>query len=364
MSFPYNFIRNIFRITLPSLIFVFLILEIFFRYVIPATQVPYAYYDRTDQILRFDTSKNVTGVSTIGNFAETSARWRINNFGWNSNIDYYPTRKSPLIAIIGDSYVEAFQVDVDKNFVAIIREKLNHKYDVYSFGFSGWALSDYLQLSRYVNKHFNPDILAINVVHNDFSESLCYVHPSFGTLCLKVKPAQISEATIIPYHSNIIRRTLSKSSVVRYLYINLNFKRLIKDIIQLFNKGAYKYSANVDLEKIKMQREDIMKATNYVLKKLKKENPNKIIIIMMDAPRKDIYENNLRESKAIWLNNMMKEKCKETGIIFIDLTKPFSELYSLNHVKYESPNDGHWNEYGHRVAAEALYNKLKEMKLF
>jgi hypothetical protein len=36
--------------------------------------------------------------------ATNRANWRINNHSWNSAIDYHgPPRKTPLIAIIGDS---------------------------------------------------------------------------------------------------------------------------------------------------------------------------------------------------------------------------------------------------------------------
>jgi hypothetical protein len=77
-----------------------------------------------------------------------------------------------LITIIGDSYIEAFKVDVKSSIVSILREKIRDQYGVYGFGKSGAALSQHLQMGRYVSKHFNSDVIVINVVHNDFDESL------------------------------------------------------------------------------------------------------------------------------------------------------------------------------------------------
>ncbi len=51
---------------------------------------------------------------------------RINALGWR---DYERTREKPVrcyrVAVIGDSYVEAFQVELDSTFVAITERRLN-----------------------------------------------------------------------------------------------------------------------------------------------------------------------------------------------------------------------------------------------
>jgi hypothetical protein len=66
--------------------------------------------------------------------------------------------------------------------------------------FRGVPLSQYLQMARYVRIHFNPDIFVINVVHNDFAESLCSVKKQVGMLCLEDNRDSMQEASIIPYN--------------------------------------------------------------------------------------------------------------------------------------------------------------------
>src|SRR6266498_273429 len=111
-----NVIRNIVTLMLPSVFLLVFFGEVFFTYVIRAAQQPWGYYDPTDKIARFAVEQR-EGVYTIGRFAEQRARWRINNAGWNSDIDYVSAdkRSKPLIAVIGDSYIEAMHVDVKKS---------------------------------------------------------------------------------------------------------------------------------------------------------------------------------------------------------------------------------------------------------
>ena len=68
--------------------------------------------------------------------------------------------------------------------MAKLREKLHSQFDVYGFGKSGAPLSQYLQMTRYVIKHFDPEIIVINVIRNDFDESLRRVWPQAPPLII------------------------------------------------------------------------------------------------------------------------------------------------------------------------------------
>lgn len=95
-------------LTVPSLVAALLTLELVFAIVIPATTTPNIYFEPKDQILRFGVNGPRTGTYTIGNLAQGRAKWRVNNMGWNSDIDYVSAeRGKPLIAIYGDPYVQA-----------------------------------------------------------------------------------------------------------------------------------------------------------------------------------------------------------------------------------------------------------------
>src|SRR5687768_1767173 len=167
--------RNILLLTLPSLIAVFIALELFFSFIIPASEFPYYYYDPNDHILRFSTTEQRDGVFTVGVMAKQRGRWHVNNAGWNSAVEFNKEKHQLRIAIIGDSYIEALQVNVEESLAGQLRHLISKspypEVEVYAFGVSGAPLSQYLQMARYASTYFDPDILVINVVHNDFDES-------------------------------------------------------------------------------------------------------------------------------------------------------------------------------------------------
>ncbi|MCX5814218.1 MAG: SGNH/GDSL hydrolase family protein [Proteobacteria bacterium] len=216
-------LKNILFVTVPVLVVLLIMLEFFFRIVIPASGPPRGYFDEKEKMYFFD-NKNEKGIITLGRFAEIRAKWRINNMHWNYPIDYSANGGKKLIAVIGDSYIEAFQVNVDENYPFLLRKKLKEDYEVYAFGISGAALSQYLHISRYVNKHFRPDIVIFNLVHNDFDESIQALSPQnyhFQQISIK-EDDSISEILPRPNYSlaqyRPLKRFIYKSSLFRYLW--------------------------------------------------------------------------------------------------------------------------------------------------
>ncbi|MCS6263357.1 MAG: SGNH/GDSL hydrolase family protein [Nitrospira sp.] len=355
-------IRNILVLTIPSCLAVFLFLELTATFVVPAAQFPSYYYDPTDRILRFSTTDLRDGVFTIGAMAQQRAQWHINNTGWNSAIDFEETKRKPRIAIIGDSYVEALQVNVETSLAGRLRELVSPQAEVYAFGISGAPLSQYLQMARYARKHFDPDVLVINVVHNDFDESLCSIKRQAGMLCLEDEGQEIREAVIDPYHPNQILRMARSSSVVRYAVTNLQLASRLRGLFSgIRNKPTY--NANIDVEQVNARKARIQRATEYVLRTLQRENGTKPVIFVMDAPRRDIYAGTLGNSTVVWLNQLLKTTCETVGFYFVDLTHEFSRHFAANHVHFESEFDWHWNETGHLTAAGELHRKLDALRL-
>jgi hypothetical protein len=352
-------LKNIIFVTLPSLFIVLLLLEVFFRTIIPASQVPMNVFDGKDKMW-ISSNKNNTGVHTIGKFAEIRSKWKINNMRWNYPIDYYPNSKKKLIAVIGDSFIEALQVNIGDNYPYLLNKMLADNYEVYAFGKGGVPLSQYLNMSRYVNKYFKADILIVNIVHNDFDESIQELWPQYQYLQLYFdKNDSIQES--IPQNINSarninpIKRMLYRSALIRYLFYNIK----IREFLKLKNTNL---EANINTEVTLKNMSLINRATKYLVKTIKAENNDKRIIFIMDAPRDAIYENAIEKSNVLWMNKMMDTICSDNKVEFIDLTMVMNEDYKKNHIKFNSNIDGHWNEYGHKFVANILYEYLKNNK--
>ncbi len=355
-------IKNFIIITLPVLLILFLLLEVFFRVVIPASNKPWGYFDEDEKLFRHDNSVS-EGVYTVGRFARIRANWRINNFGWNSPIDYDTTQKNNLIAIIGDSFIQAFEVDVDKSYPSILRKKLNNQFEVYSFGRGGYPLSQYLHVSRYVNRLFDPEIVIFNLVHNDFDESIVELKQWKSHM---MQLSIDSDGNFTETNPGISKdhpinkkwvRIANKSALLRYLVRNLNIMNMS------FFINEKNFEANIDVEQISDDKDLLWSATSYLISKIKEENRDRRVIIVMDAPRNAIYENRLEESKVSWMNEMVELICLENELEFIDLTVPMAIDYMKNSERFSFEMDGHWNEYGHKFVASIVFNYLQSTSL-
>jgi len=350
-----NGIKNTLLLTLPSILVFIAFGEFFFRYVIPAASQPWGYYDANEKIARFAAEQG-GGVYTIGRFAEQRGKWRINNAGWNSDIDYQSKdkRSRPLIAVIGDSYIEAFQVDVEKSIVSVVRNKLQGEYDVYGFGKSGAPLSQYLQMSRYVKKRFDPDIIVINIVHNDFDESLFSVNNLPYFLEIKIN-SQAEESTLssTSISAKPTTKLIFESAMFRYLWHNLRYGESWTQFWSEHN-GDTKAPAKNSGENLNRKAE-IYRTVDYLVRKRKDENAGKEFVFLIDAPRRDINRGTVQQSKELWMNKLLAELSTRYHCRFVDLTDPFREQYAQDKVMFNSKYDYHWNEEGHKNAGEILY---------
>ena len=99
----------------------------------------------------------------------------------------------------------------------------------------------------------------------------------------------------------------------------------------------------------------------YVLERIREENPERRIVLVMDAPRHDIYKGQLEGSSVLALNQIVREACDNSDLEMIDLTDPMKRDYDANGIWFNSRYDGHWDEYGHEFVARTLMEWLPEL---
>ena len=159
----------------------------------------------------------------------------------------------------------------------MLRQLLHDKYEVYSFGKSGYPLSQYLHVSRYVNHHLSPDIIVFNIVHNDFDESILEYN-SKGTYFLTVSltEAGVIENTPVPNYSFLQydwkKRFLFQSAFVRYFWFNVyEWKRFAAHN----NWKTAAYNANINVDTVSARQDAVRIATYYIIGQIRKENKDK-----------------------------------------------------------------------------------------
>jgi hypothetical protein len=219
-------------------------------------------------------------------------------------------------------------------------------------------------VSRYVNHHLSPDIIVFNIVHNDFDESILEYN-SKGTYLLTVSltEAGVIENTPVPNYSFLQydwkKRFLFQSAFVRYFWFNVyEWKRFAAHN----NWITAAYNANINVDTVSARQDAVRIATYYIIGQIRKENKDKRIIFVMDAPRVDIYSGKHMQSNVLFLHEMIEELCRYFQIELIDLTTPMANDYEENHKRFDSEIDRHWDEYGHAFVAKQVLKQINVVK--
>ena len=86
-------------------------------------------------------------------------RVHINNAGFVNDRDYEAGETTPLLAVIGDSYVHAPMVSYPDTLHGRLSAAIEGRGRVYSFAASGAPLSQYLVWARHASDIYRPDAM-------------------------------------------------------------------------------------------------------------------------------------------------------------------------------------------------------------
>ncbi|MBU87802.1 MAG: hypothetical protein CL722_02245 [Chloroflexi bacterium] len=146
--------------------------------IIPDSKLPtYGIYQKSDPILGHRLLPNLKGVWNREGFS----RVETNSRGWNDyERDFQKPENTVRVAIIGDSFVEALQIDKSKNLGTKTENWLGSNcpyedvepgklYDVLLFGVSGWGTAQIYLAAVNEAVLFDPDyvIIAFSGFRND-----------------------------------------------------------------------------------------------------------------------------------------------------------------------------------------------------
>ncbi|MCC7046394.1 MAG: SGNH/GDSL hydrolase family protein [Alphaproteobacteria bacterium] len=368
-------------LALASLAFACLLGELVFRFAVPASDYPAMDYGGA--VVRY--APGQSGVYRMRD--EIAAPYRINAQGWNANRPRYVAGKpagARRVAIVGDSYVEAFQVPVD----ASLAEQLEalpgaSKLEVYRFGISGAPFSHYLWMAEREALRYRPDVLVFNLVHNDFDESLRPLPGRYSNAfaTLAVENGRIAGDRPPGAAQPQWADALMRSAALRYLRFNRQVTlgaiyaalgiappRRVDDIAvptpdpqvpgqapgQEGAPGLPSVDANVEIARVLARPQLIEGAIDYLVGHAAAigRSGNCRVLLLMDGARQAIYEG--RDSRALQLNALVAAAARRHGVGFVDLHPLFAVAWQRDHQRFDFPHDGHWNMRGHALAARAI----------
>ena len=342
-----NLIRNFITIII-SLFLTLIFLEILLSF------MPVSSVIRSNELKNnsnpFDVSSKKNEVLSFSkkfNFINTVHR-NTNNLGFFSDFDYVEGEK--IVAVIGDSYVEAIQVAFKDTFHQKINSISNHP--VYNFAISGSPLSQYEAYFKEVCIRYDVQKLIIAIISNDFSQSLEEKKIRDGFFHYDDDYAYKLKAT--PYKLSLIRKIANSSNIIRYIYFNLGYA---EEIIVLLNNffDFNKSYKTIEETKSLATNDDLYHkiAIDIFLNNISKYClTEQDILFVVDGSRPELYNN----QKNWHISEYFIEEARNKKFNVINMYDYFKKDYVLNKKLFEFNYDKHWNQYGHDTVFNAINN--------
>ena len=289
-------------------------------------------------------------------------RGRINNAGFVNDQDYHKEGKRPLLAVVGDSYIEARMIPYGETLQGRLATALGNEFRVYSFAAGGAPMSQYLIWARHAVTDYGARALIINVVLNDFDQSyLDYRTSPVYWLYIDDPDGQL-RLRFFEYRQSTLRSVLSRSALARYLMINLKLEYFIQTLPLLPAPAPQASAAGAPAgpgtsEDAEARRTRISLAViDAFFRDLKAmvALPADRILFLMDGFH---YPDAAASGAGSYVDRMRKAflaKAASLGYGRIDLDPQFFARYRSAGATFEVPDDGHWNAIGHQVAADAV----------
>lgn len=299
---------------------------------------------------------------------------RTNNYGFVNDQDYSTDDPRPLLAIVGDSYVEAAMVPYPDTLQGRLARIAPTDLRVYSFGASGSPLSQYLAYADYARQLFHPQAYTFVIIGNDFDESMSAykMAPGFHYFFPKDNDYELKLVEFRPVHKTILhtaanRLNMGKLALVRYLRTNM--PQLEFQISRLLSQNKQTYVGQT-ASSMSAQRQTLSKrAIDLFLARVEQACglPRSEITFIVDGIRPEVYRPSSLESvdNSYWpqMRSYFMRQAKNLGYEVVDLNPIFVSDFKKRNQRFEFPTDAHWNGNGHGVAARAMQETNLFMRL-
>jgi hypothetical protein len=290
------------------------------------------------------------------------------------------------IAVLGDSYAEALQVPLDKNFWWLLGSQLGDcdalagkKVEMLNFGISGFSTAqEYLLLQKRV-WDFDPDIVLLAfLTGNDVADN----HPALGAVAA---PFYRFEGDELVLDSS---RAHSLGTGGRMLHWMVRHSRVFQVINQMrinlkvcgklqacggdldMKKGEAGLRNQIYLEPADDTWREAWRVTEELLRRMRDEvaahgarffvaTLSNGIQVHPDPTIRDAFRDEIHATDLFYPDRRIAELGQREGIAVYTLAPEFlryaeAEQVHLHGWKGPALGQGHWNEDGHRLAADAL----------
>ena len=244
-----------------------------------------------------------------------------------------------------------------------MRPRSPRTFRVYSFAGSGAPLSQYLIWAGFAVKEYGARAVVINVVGNDFDESLAARRVGPGFWQYAPDANGMLQLKLTPHRAGTLISLARQSALARYVIINLGIQNRLFSIRWLaemiFGKPANaqpRYAGNTDASTDEKRVRDSLAAIDAFFRDVPERVglPPERVVFTLDGFRN---ADAARDGQGTYFDLMRRafiEKAAAKGYEVIDLDTRFIPRHARTGESFEFHEDNHWNAAGHEVAFEAV----------
>lgn len=258
------------------------------------------------------------------------------------------SRRTFRIALIGDSFVEGFQVFDRNHFRSILEDSLkiiNNELaiEVLNFGRSGFDIGDMFCYYKLFVEDFKPDLYIYLVSENDFQvHNSDPLRPRLYYNDSLIVDNSLKDNVLVEYP--LFEKAMQNSTVVnmsnnaRKVLVDGGYKRILFD---KFSKSTR--SINIESEEDSFE---VSNAVKIVINQISKTN---VLIV---------------NRGVLPLNQQISNQIKQDSINYLDLSGKFEPTEENDPFYWEVTNKrGHLNNEGHIILANALFEYIVDIGL-
>jgi SGNH hydrolase-like domain, acetyltransferase AlgX len=294
---------------------------------------------------------------------------RSNAQGFLANYDYDRTATTPLVAVVGDSFVEALNVSFAEGLTGRLSTALGARGRAYAFAQSGSPLSQYVAYAAHACAVYHPERLVVVVVGNDFDESVYAHRRRNGIFHLYPRAEGGFDHRLTPLPApGLLERIARRSALALYLMRNVGITNVIAETLRINLAQAApqgdRYVGNTSADANSARVAEGEQVIAWFLDTLPGAAclAARDIVLVVDAMRPQIYDDNALKAVRTSYFNLMRAKliadAAARGFNVVDLEAPLRAAYGVEPIPFEFPGDMHWNAHGHVVAAAAVLKAL------
>jgi len=279
---------------------------------------------------------------------------RVNGAGYVNDAEYVRADPRPLLAVIGDSFVEAVMVPFAETLQARLATAFAPARRVYSFAASGAPLSQYVVWAEHAVREYGADSLVVVVVGNDFAESLV----SFGRKPGFHQYARAPDGRLVlernDFRPDWRRALAANSALFRYVWLNLQLPDLAAALRTRGHEPAY--AGFVAAQAAPDLVADSLAAVEAFLVDISARTgltPDRIAFVV-DGFRYPDAARAQPDSYFATMRGALISGARARGHVAVDMDETFFAEHAVDGRKFEFPRDGHWSGVGHAAAAAAL----------